>query len=90
MVIILFPAVVLIVPVAYVVDLSGEEVAKHFKVKANTTVILTKPYSIKTELKDVICFTPTELDFNSLVSSDLTIILDVIRLLNPGSLEGIL
>jgi hypothetical protein len=74
---------------ADVVDLSREEVAKHFKVKADTAMVLSKPNSIKTELKDVICFTPTELDFNSLVSSDLAIILDVIRLLNPGSLEGI-
>jgi hypothetical protein len=89
-VLILFPAVVLIVPVADVIDLSREEVAKQFYVKTNPTVVFTKPYSIETELEDVICFTPTELDFNRLVSGDLAIILDVIRLLNPGSLEGIL
>jgi hypothetical protein len=75
---------------ADVVDLSGKVVAQHFDIKANTTVVLSKPDSIKTEFKDVVCFTPTELDFNSLVSGDLSIILDVIRLLDPSSLEGIL
>jgi hypothetical protein len=53
-------------------------------------VVFAKPYSIENDLKDVICFPPTELDFNRLVSSDLAIILDVIRLLNPRALEGIL
>jgi hypothetical protein len=81
---------VLIVPVADVVDLSGKVVAQHFDIKANTTVVLSKPDSIKTEFKDVVCFTPTELDFNSLVSGNLAIILDIICLSNPGTLEGIL
>jgi hypothetical protein len=89
-ILIFFPAVVLIVPVANIVYLGLEKITKQFYVKANATVVFTKPDSVETECKDAICLPSTELNFNRLISSDLTIILDIIGLKNLLTLERIL
>jgi hypothetical protein len=86
---VLFPAVVLVIPVADVIDFGSEEIAKQFDVKSYITVIFPIRNNTDTELKDVVCLPPTELHFNRLVGGDLAIILDVILLLNPGTLERI-